>query len=128
MLFFDIIILGLHYLFRNLYYQNNQTYLGFGVDDHSFYSSIMIHSFLSISCLIHIDRILFNKFFGVYIWIIVFVFFFVFLFWIYVIKDRLEKILSIEYSKSIKMRYSIITVGYVIFVFILFFKTIWWNG
>jgi hypothetical protein len=125
MIFFDVIILGFYFIYKNLYYQNDHTFLGSGANDHSFYTSMTLHSFLSISILTYIDKMLFNMFFGIYIWIFVFIFFFIFLFWFYIIKDRLEKILSKEYSKSIKLRYSIFSVFYAALAFILFFKTIW---
>lgn len=121
MFLFDFTILGFYFLFRNIYYRNNEKYFGFGIEEHAVALSALSHVLLLLvgidffSYSIYDER-KFNGYIGLSIFLLVFVSFFI----VYLGKDRLKKILSGKHSVISKVIYSIVSLIYIAILFWLF--------
>ncbi len=121
MFLFDFTTLGFYFLFRNIYYRNNEKYLGFGIEEHAVTLSALSHVLLLLvgidffSYSIYDER-KFNGYIGLSIFLLVFISFFI----VYLGKERLKKMLSGERNALSKVIYSIISLAYIAILFWLF--------
>ena len=121
MFLFDFTTLGFYYLFKNGYYRNDNKYLGFGIEEHAVFLSAFSNILLllvgiDLFCYSFYNERKFNGYMGLSIFLIVFGLFFI----IYIAKGRLNKILAKKRSTFSKVIYSIVSLIYIVTVFLLF--------
>lgn len=121
MFLFDFTTLGFYFLFKNIYYRNNEKYFGFGIEEHVVALSAFSHVLLLLVgidffCYSVYDERKFNSYLGLSIFLLVFICFFL----VYLGKGRLKKILSGRHSVHSKVIYSIVSLAYIVILFWLF--------
>lgn len=121
MFLFDFTTLGFYFLFKNIYYRNNEKYFGFGIEEHAVALSAFSHVLLLLIgidffCYSVYDERKFNSYLGLSIFLLVFICFFL----IYLGKGRLKKILSGRHSVLSKVIYSMVSLAYIVILFWLF--------
>lgn len=121
MFLFDFTTLGFYFLFKNLFYRNNEKYFGFGIEEHAvalsaFSQVLLLLVGIDFFCYSIYDERKFNGYVGLSIFLFVFICFFL----VYLGGERLNKILSKKHSVFSKILYSIVSLMYIAILFWLF--------
>lgn len=121
MFLFDFIILGFYFLFKNIYYRNNEKYFGFGIEEYVvvlfvFFYVLFLLIGIDFFCYLVYDEWKFNSYLGFLIFLLVFICFF----FVYLGKGWLKKILFGRYSVFLKVIYFMVSLVYIVILFWLF--------